>query len=333
MNTNILNESPKKSKKLKRAVIKEEFVVLLKNHIRALILNQLLYWTERTHDFDKFILEEKERNPDLNLELTHGWIYKSSEELSRELMVGCSSSTIRRHIEEIIKKGYVHKRNNPNYSWDRCYQYRVDIHKLQLDLLELGYTLEGYKLPFFKMKDASSTVKNASSKIENRNSKMKNRFSKMTEQYQRLHTETTPEITKKSHHESMEQHHHESMGANEQKNDDDDIFNLMKIGLDERGAISLVRKFKIPSALIKMWLTAKEGDLIPKNWGGGMIYEEIKSKLFPPLEFTFSTISEDDAWEAIEYWLLQGEAFSDADLAHEEMLKDRHLKAGSAENK
>ena len=45
-------------KKLKRAVIKEELLILTGHFLEALILNQFLYWSERVRDLDVFILEE-----------------------------------------------------------------------------------------------------------------------------------------------------------------------------------------------------------------------------------------------------------------------------------
>jgi hypothetical protein len=45
--------------KLKRAVIKEEYVALTGSVDKALILNQFVYWSERVRDFDLFVKEEK----------------------------------------------------------------------------------------------------------------------------------------------------------------------------------------------------------------------------------------------------------------------------------
>ncbi len=157
--------------RLKRAVIKEELVELARAHIQdaakphivALILNQFLYWTERTKDFDAFIIEEKARNALLDLEPTAGWIYKNAEELADELMIDVSAVTVRREIGRIVSAGYLEERHNPKYKWDRTIQYRVNLVKIQHDLQWLGYALEGYPLldpeATFKMKVRSNTVK------------------------------------------------------------------------------------------------------------------------------------------------------------------------------
>lgn len=133
-------------RKLKRAVIKEELVVLTGHHLSALVLQQFLYWSERTSDFDKFIEEERERDPDLAIELTSGWIYKSAKEMLSEVMVSTSEETIRRHIQKLVEKDWLGKRRNPKYGWDKTLQYRPDIHVIQGDLQRLGYALEGYPL-------------------------------------------------------------------------------------------------------------------------------------------------------------------------------------------
>ena len=137
-------------KPLKRVVIKEELVELTGDYRPALILNQFIYWIERMYDADKYILEEKERalkeDMEINISESKGWVYKTAEELSEELMTGMSKSTIGRYIKQLVEKGYLHQRRNPKYKWDKTMQYRVDLYKVQLDLAKLGYALEGYRL-------------------------------------------------------------------------------------------------------------------------------------------------------------------------------------------
>jgi hypothetical protein len=133
-------------RKLKRVVIQEELVALTGDHINALILKQFLYWGERVRDFDKFIAEEKERDPGVKVELTHGWIYKSAEELADELMINLSSRTVARRIEGVIKAGWLDRRRNPHHAWDRTWQYRPNLRNIQAGLQDLSYALEGYPL-------------------------------------------------------------------------------------------------------------------------------------------------------------------------------------------
>ena len=161
-------------KPLKRVVIKEELVELTGDFKPALILNQFIYWSERMYDADKYILEEKERalKEDLvvNIDESKGWIYKTAEELSEELMTGMSKSTVGRYIKQLVEKGYLIQRRNPKYKWDKTYQYRVNLYKIQLDLGKMGYVLEGYKLlPNIKIVEEVESIENIEDIKENEN--------------------------------------------------------------------------------------------------------------------------------------------------------------------
>ena len=137
--------------KLKRAVIKEEFVALTGDMLSAVILNQFLYWAERTRDIDKYIEEEINRakssddSEDLFLHKTHGWIYKSVDELKDEVMATVSIKTVKRRINDLIEAGWIETRENPKYKWDKTKQYRPNLINIYNDLKELGYHLQGYK--------------------------------------------------------------------------------------------------------------------------------------------------------------------------------------------
>ena len=136
--------------KLKRAVVKEEFVALTDDILSALILNQFLYWAERVKDIDEYIIEEKKRAKkgeelDLEINKTHGWIYKSAEEMKEEVMATVSTKTVKRRINKLVDKGWIEVRRNPKYDWDKTNQYRPNLIKLNEDLMEIGYILQGYK--------------------------------------------------------------------------------------------------------------------------------------------------------------------------------------------
>lgn len=169
------------SKKLKRVVIKEELVALTGHYVRAVILNQFIYWSERTKDFDQFIDEERKRDSDIALDFTKGWVYKTAEDLSDELMLGMSVSTIRRYLGKLVKSRLLDERNNPKHKWDRTLQYRPNMVKIQTDLFYLGYALEGYPLVV-----AISKMKNGVFEIEDQTPQNKRAIPKTT-------TETTTE--------------------------------------------------------------------------------------------------------------------------------------------
>lgn len=167
--------------KLKRVVIKEELVALTGDHIKAILLNQFIYWSQRVQDFDKYIQEEKQRaeqNGDhLNIDPNNGWIYKKAEELSDEVMLGASPATIGRHLKVLVENGWLEQRQNPKYKWDQTKQYRVNLSKIVVDLLKLGYILQDYKvdLSFFILKNADFILKNGGLDLKNGGFNLKNR--------------------------------------------------------------------------------------------------------------------------------------------------------------
>lgn len=188
----------KNPNKLKRAVVKEELVAICGDFIDAIILNQFIYWSERVKDFDKFISEEIERAKrhgiEKNMTPCNGWIYKTSEELASETMLSMSPSSMRRHIKNLIELGYLDERQNPEYKWDQTKQYRVNLTKIQIDLIDKGYTLEGYPLPILKIENAISKIENADFKIEIQTSETEIQISKSKNQDEQ-NRNAIPEIT------------------------------------------------------------------------------------------------------------------------------------------
>lgn len=135
--------------KIKKAVIREDLLSITNDYRKAIILNQFIYWSERVSDADKFIKKENEiakNNGEEERELFYGWIYKTAEELADEVMLGLSASQIRRYISELVDMGYISKRNNPKYKWDRTLQYRVNLVNIAKDLRKNGYPLSDYKI-------------------------------------------------------------------------------------------------------------------------------------------------------------------------------------------
>jgi DNA-binding transcriptional ArsR family regulator len=110
--------------------------------------------------------------------LNNGWIYKKAEELSEELMLGASPATIGRHIKVLLENKWLEQRQNPKYKWDQTKQYRVNLNKIIVDLLKLGYILQDYKvdLSFFILKNADFILKNEDSILKNPGFNLKNRI-------------------------------------------------------------------------------------------------------------------------------------------------------------
>lgn len=188
--------------KLKRAIIKEEFVTITKDFMLAVILNQFVYWSDRVNDFDKMIEEERKiaskEGIELNQPLKHGWIYKKAEELIEETMLGISQTSMRNKIKLLVKMGFLAERDNPNYKWDHTKQYRVNFQKLKDELSKHGYSLQGYKVLETPENIESQNLSFESQTVTDRISKFELHNSEFEEQYQRLHSEITNNNKEKS---------------------------------------------------------------------------------------------------------------------------------------
>lgn len=135
--------------KIKKAVIREDLLAITGDYRKAIILNQFIYWSERVSDADKFMEKENEiaqSNGEETRELFYGWMYKSADEMADEIMLGLSASQVRKYISNLVDMGYLSKRNNPKYKWDRTLQYRVNLVNIARDLKEKGYSLSDYKI-------------------------------------------------------------------------------------------------------------------------------------------------------------------------------------------
>ena len=167
------------AKKLKVAVIREEFVALTGDATAAVILNQMLYWTERVGDFDKFIAEEKERDPDLEVAPRNGWIYKTADQLLDEIMLSTSSATIARRLKILVDQGWLWRRHNPKHKWDHTWQYRANLDKINADLATLGYTLQGWRFDAI-IKQPASTILHGDESTDHRDATIPETTSEIT---------------------------------------------------------------------------------------------------------------------------------------------------------
>lgn len=215
----MLNKEPRK---LKRAVVKEELVALTGKPNYAMVLNQFIYWSERVKDADTFLKEEMTRvrkfsdgsvesTEDIKENLQNGWIYKKAEDLIDETMLECSTTTMERICKLLVENGWLKRRRNPKFKWDKTWQYRVDLQLIQKDLQKLGYSLEGYSLFIEEEVSAPSklqnevsidkdekapNLQNEVSKLQNEGSNLRNEVSNPQNEVSKLQNEAAiPEIT------------------------------------------------------------------------------------------------------------------------------------------
>lgn len=157
----------KQLKKLKRVPLKEELVALTGDYSLALVLQQMIFWQERTRDYEDYLRTELTRfvegdhrshgqSPGFvaiaeTVISTHfindGWFHKTADDLSAETLMNVSRATMRRHMAKLVGMGIVAERDNPDphYGFDKTKQYRVDLAEIQTRLMKIGYQLEGYK--------------------------------------------------------------------------------------------------------------------------------------------------------------------------------------------
>ena len=216
------------TKKYKRAVIKEELYILTGNGIRAMILNQFLYWSERISDFDEFIEQENQRalsDGGKTYEPTHGWIYKTAEELADEIMLDLTPHTMRNYVRDLVSSGFISERSNPVHKWDRTKQYRVNLSFIRAELERLGIPLSGYPLlnqtetPKLERRTENNDFSTENISVQTED------FSVQTvpvsEQYQRLQTENTTEnLCKKERRASAKAKNYDSIIDSETENYD-----------------------------------------------------------------------------------------------------------------
>lgn len=137
------------SNKVRKAVIREDLLSITSDFREAIVLNQFIYWSERASDADVLIEKENEiakNNGEEEKEPFYGWIYKTADELAEEIMLGLSASQVRRYINKLVECGYIAKRNNPKYKWDRTLQYKVNLVNIARALKKNGYPLSDYKI-------------------------------------------------------------------------------------------------------------------------------------------------------------------------------------------
>jgi len=114
---------------------------------------------ERTQDYDLFLTEEYENNPNCNVPYRHGWFYKSYEAFNDECMLGTSKSTIARMLNSFVEHGWLERRHRKTSTFDQTYEYRVNLTKLQSDLLSLGYIIDNYKIDLILLKSGKQERK------------------------------------------------------------------------------------------------------------------------------------------------------------------------------
>ena len=130
------------------SAIRKELVALTQNSQRAVVLNQLLYWCRRVKDFDLFLEEERIAHPEDASSLIYGWIYKTADELIEETLLTVTRPTMRRYLRILVEEGWMEERTNPDRKY-RTSHFRLNLRRINDELLVLGYSLSGFEKGLF----------------------------------------------------------------------------------------------------------------------------------------------------------------------------------------
>lgn len=137
---------------MQMAILREEYLSITDGWQSAVILNHFIFLLKRTRSFHAYLVELKSILPDENVldadttGISSGWFYKSARQLSQELMFGWSPSTTLKYVNKLVESNLVERRRNPNFNWDKTYQYRPNIPVIQSRLAEHGFVLDGFRL-------------------------------------------------------------------------------------------------------------------------------------------------------------------------------------------
>lgn len=138
-------------RKIKKVTIREDLISITDSCPEAVILGQFIYWSQRIKDAEEYLEMQNEiirrfGGECAEIEYSYGWIYKTNQEMADETMMGLSRVQVGRYINKLVEKGYIEKRNNPKYQWDRTLQYRVNLVKIAEELSKNGYPLSDYRI-------------------------------------------------------------------------------------------------------------------------------------------------------------------------------------------
>ncbi len=120
------------------AILREDYYILCnKNHCSAMILNEFENWmnvktTNKTQeDYETMTAEQGDVSPPSANGL---WVWKSQEQLRDEMYGLFGIGVVRKSLNWLVNVGYLYRRRNPKYNWDKTYQYMLNVKQVQQEL-------------------------------------------------------------------------------------------------------------------------------------------------------------------------------------------------------
>jgi len=114
-------------------LIRDEFLAItFGNHCAAAILADMEYWTNwKLDDIERKLKRMLDVGADTATLEREPWLYKSAKMFSEDLLYLYKEDTILKALKQLRERGYILRRRNPRYGWDRTYQYKLEITRVQ----------------------------------------------------------------------------------------------------------------------------------------------------------------------------------------------------------
>lgn len=138
-------------------VVRQDLLGICKQHLGAAVcLSVLEFDTNYKAGVWKQVDEENLRRaqaqqPPRDWDL---WVYKSIPQFVEDSLGVLKEWQVREGLEILLELGYIQRRNNPQYPWDRTWQYRLDIKKVNAALDRYARSNQHFSHPSY-VPDAS----------------------------------------------------------------------------------------------------------------------------------------------------------------------------------
>ena len=122
------NSGLKHRARAKVCVIRKDLVEICNDHIpAAVILGIMEHWTNvKLDDAEQKVIENEARAKEgldpLEINL---WVYKSYQHLIDDSLGLLKDHQVREGLSQLLEKGFIERRTNPKYRWDKTSQYRL----------------------------------------------------------------------------------------------------------------------------------------------------------------------------------------------------------------
>lgn len=143
-------------------LLREEWIKLTGDPIRACVLEKMVHWSRKVQDFDLYLKEETASSLKSESSPQYGWFYKSNEDLIAGCLLRVTVATFRRYLYFLMDRGWIQRKITPISKWHRTSHYRVNLRKLNSDLQKQGYYFPDFTL-YERLFDSSHELSNSRS--------------------------------------------------------------------------------------------------------------------------------------------------------------------------